>query len=214
MTGARFRDIGIEAAAFGLFLAALTICAAAQRGERAPADIPASLERCAGVADASARIQCYQRALGQPVGPGTAPQKPPEGWRLVRSRDPRGGPDAVSMMRTADTAVSDLELAGVVLRCGEPRPELRVVMLTPLPPRARPAVTIGAGTREMRFDATVIPPGAELLLPPDALADGPLRSAREISIRIDTAGTTIKGAVVVEGLDTALAALAVNCANR
>jgi hypothetical protein len=102
----------------------------------------------------------------------------------------------------------------VLLRCGEFRPELRVVMLTPFPPRARPVVTIGAGAREMRFDATVIPPGAELLLPPDALADGPLRSAREISIRIDTAGSTIKGAVVIEGLDAALAALAVNCASR
>jgi hypothetical protein len=46
------------------------------------------------------------------------------------------------------------------------------------------------------------------------LADGSLRSAREISIRINTAGATIKGAVVIEGLNTALAALAVNCVNR
>jgi hypothetical protein len=213
MTGARFRDIGIGAAAVGLWLAALVICVSAQQRDRNP-EIPASVERCAGIADASARIKCYQRALGQPVSPSTVPPKPPDGWRLVRSRDPRGGPDAVSMMRTADTAVSDLEFAGVVLRCGEARPELRLVVLTPLPPRARPAVAIAAGAREMRFDATVIPPGAELLLPPDALADAPLRSAREISIRIDTAGSTIKGAVVIEGLDAALAALTVNCANR
>jgi len=143
-------------------------------------------------------------------------QKPADGWRLVRSRDPHGGPDAVSMMRTADTAVSDLELAGVLLRCGEQAPEMRVVLLTPLPPRARPEVTITAGASQLRFEARVIPPGAELLLPQDAraLADGPLRSTRAIAIRIDAAGATIKGSVVVEGLHAALATLSANCAAR
>ncbi len=202
---------------FGLMrfgLMALATSAFAQPGERNPTDIPASLERCAGLADAAARIQCYQRALGQPASPGTVPPKPADGWRLVRSRDPRGGPDAVSVMRTADTAASDLDLAGVLLRCGDQGPEMRVVVLTPFPPRARPEVTIAVGTREMRFDATVVPPGAELLLPQDVLADAQLRSAREISIRINTAGAAIKGAVTIEGLNTALATLAVNCANR
>jgi len=201
-------------ATFGL--TALTTSAFAQLGERNPTDIPASLERCAGITDASARIQCYQRALGQPASPGAMAQKPADGWRLVRSRDPRGGPDAVSMMRTADTAVSDLELAGVLLRCGEQAPEMRVVLLTPLPPRARPEVTITAGASQLRFEASVIPPGAELLLPQDAraLADGPLRSTRAIAIRIDAAGATIKGSVVVEGLHAALATLSANCAAR
>jgi hypothetical protein len=197
---------------FGLLV--LAASASAQLRERNPTDIPASLERCAGIADASARIQCYQRALGQPASPGAVPPKPADGWRLVRSRDPRGGPDAVSMMRTADTAVSDLELAGVLLRCGEQSPEMRIVVLTPFPPRARPEVTIAVGTRELRFDATVVPPGAELLLPPEVLADAQLRSAREISIRINTGGTAIKGTVVIEGLNAALATLSANCAAR
>src|SRR5205807_632099 len=119
--------------------------APAQQGERNPGTIATPGEGCAGLADAAARIQCYQRALGQPATPGVAPQKPADAWRLVRSRDPRGGPDAVSIMRTADTAASDLELAGLLLRCGEHAPEMRVVVLTPFPPRARPEITITAG---------------------------------------------------------------------
>ena len=210
--------------AFGPMTFGLTACvllahaasALAQPGDRSPADIPTSVERCAGIADGAARIQCYQRALGPPsAAPGTA-QTPAGAWRLVRSRDPRGGPDAVSMMRTADTAVSDLELAGVLLRCGELAPEMRVVLLTPLPPRARPEITITAGASQLRFEASVIPPGAELLLPQDAraLADGLLRSTRAIAIRIDTGGAAIKGSVVVEGLHAALATLSANCAAR
>jgi hypothetical protein len=210
-----FEALTLGASMFGLL--ALAASASAQLGERNPADIPTSVERCAGIADGAARIQCYQRALAPPSAgaPGTA-QKPADAWRLVRSRDPGGGPDAVSMMRTADTAVSDLELAGVLLRCGELAPEMRVVLLTPLPPRARPEITITAGASQLRFEASVIPPGAELLLPQDAraLADGLLRSTRAIAIRIDTGGAAIKGSVVVEGLHAALATLSANCAAR
>jgi hypothetical protein len=186
--------------------------AMAQQGERNPADIAPSAERCVGLPDGAARIACYQQALG----PGAASSRPTDAWRLVRSRDPRGGPDAVSMMRTADTAASDLDLAGVMLRCGEQGPQMRVVVLTPFPLRARPEVVIATAASELRFDATVVPPGAELLLPTDpaVLAAGPLRAVRQIAIRINEAGSTIKGNVVIEGLGTALATLSANCANR
>src|SRR5882724_350767 len=83
---------------------ALVGTAPAQQGDRNPGAIATPGEGCAGLADGAARIQCHQRALGQPATPGAAPQKPTDAWRLVRSRDPRGA-DAVSIMRTADTAV-------------------------------------------------------------------------------------------------------------
>src|ERR1700744_1094084 len=40
------------------------------------------------------------------------------GWRLVKTPNPNGGPEAVSVMHVSDTAKSDLSLAGLTLRCG------------------------------------------------------------------------------------------------
>src|SRR5262245_14711786 len=37
-------------------------------------------------------------------------------WRLVRTPDPRGGSEAVSIMQTADVSRSDIDFAGVMLR--------------------------------------------------------------------------------------------------
>jgi hypothetical protein len=39
------------------------------------------------------------------------------GWHLVRTRNPYGGADAISIMRTADASRSDLDLAGLMIRC-------------------------------------------------------------------------------------------------
>src|SRR5437899_1091146 len=49
------------------------------------------------------------------------------GWRLVRTPNPRGGADAVSIMRTADSSRSDIDLAGMAVRCGEIGAEVLVV---------------------------------------------------------------------------------------
>ena len=37
----------------------------------------------------------------------------------MRTRNPHGGADAVSIMHTADTSKSDLDLAGLMIRCRE-----------------------------------------------------------------------------------------------
>src|SRR6202023_3518706 len=164
--------------------------ALAQQGGRNPGEIPITIERCPGIVDAAARLQCYQRALAQTPSPGAAPQSSASSWRLVRATDPRGGSDKVSMMHTADTARSDLDLAGLMLRCSDNGPlggaQVLVVVLTPFPPRAHPEVAIVAGSQQLRFDAAVVPPGAELLLPQDAhsLVDGTLTSLHAVDITI------------------------------
>ena len=91
----------------------------------------------------------------------------PSGWHLVRTANPRGGPDAVSISHTADISRSDLDLAGLMLRCGEKSVEVVIVVVTPLSPRARPDVTISADHKEWRFVAQAVSPGA-LLLPAEA----------------------------------------------
>jgi hypothetical protein len=134
-------------------------------------------------------------------------------WRLVRTRNPRGGDDAVSMMRTANISASDLEFAGAMLHCGDNGLEFLLVVITPFPPRARPEIAITAGANELHFAGTVIPPGAELLLPMGAreLAAGPLHAARSMAIKITLADVTIKGEVAIDGLEAAINTLANSC---
>jgi hypothetical protein len=138
------------------------------------------------------------------------------GWRLIRAKNPQGGPDAVSMSHTADITRSDLELAGLMLRCTDKGVDLVIVVVTPFPPRARPAVTLSANNKEWRFDTQVVPPGAELLLPADAmaLATGPWQSAHELAVKVSSQGQSFGGVVPIDGLAGALATLIPNCPAR
>jgi hypothetical protein len=187
--------------------------ASAQNDNGRPADIPASIERCPSITDSRARLQCYERAL---LGKGSAsalPAKAAPAWHLVRTRNPRGGDDAVSMMRTADTTASDVDFAGAMLRCGDNALEFVLVVIRPFPPRSHPEIAITAGANELHFEGSVIPPGAELLLPVGAreLAAGPLHSVRSMAVKISLDRVTIKGHLALDGLDAAVASLASNC---
>lgn len=53
------------------------------------------------------------------------------GWHFVRTRNPYGGVDAISIMHTADTSRSDLDLAGLMIRCSKGGTEVAVVLLRP-----------------------------------------------------------------------------------
>jgi hypothetical protein len=137
----------------------------------------------------------------------------PGGWHLIRTKNPSGGPDAISVSHTADIARSDVDLAGILLRCGEKNMEVIVVAVTPFSPRAQPEVTVRVNTQEWRFNAHVIPPGAELLLPSEAirLAMSSWQSARDITIKVVSQEQSFGGVVPIEGMAAALAALAASC---
>jgi hypothetical protein len=77
------------------------------------------------------------------------------GWRFLRTPNPRGGDDAISIMHTADTSRSDFDLAGLMLRCGQASPEAVIILLRPFPLRARPKVVFGEPGHETQFEATV-----------------------------------------------------------
>jgi hypothetical protein len=143
----------------------------------------------------------------------TTAAQPISGWRLLRTANPRGGAEAVSMIHTADITRSDPDLAGLMLRCGEHGAEVAIVVVTPFPPRAQPDVTVGADGKEWRFTARVVPPGAELLLPAEAtsLAAGPWQSTRELVVKVSSPEQSFRGVVSIDGLAAALATLAANC---
>jgi hypothetical protein len=140
--------------------------------------------------------------------PGT-----PGPWRLVRTPNPAGGRDAVSIMRTADTVRSDLEFAGLMLRCSENNAEVLIVLVRPIPPRAHPKVIVNFNGRSAEFTAVVVPPGAAVLLPSAAtiLAAGAWQSAPELAVTVDDEQGPIRGTVSLAGLSAAFHTLRENC---
>lgn len=121
-------------------------------------------------------------------------------------------------MRSADLSGSDPAFVGLMLRCGEPDLEVLPVVIPPLPPRAKPRVTVGTGPDSATYDAVVTPPGSAILLPGEATtrARAGWHGARSLRIEIaeGTGTTTIRGVVPLDGYAAALSALITACAGR
>ena len=164
------------------------------------------------MSDPTARQRCFGENKRDPAD--LTPRTPTSGpWRLVRTPDPRGGPDAVAVMQTADPSQSDLALAGVMLRCSGASFRVLIVVLEPVPPRAHPKVKLATGGTTAEFNATVLPSGAALELPDSAaqFLYGPARRATELAIEVFAGDTMIRGTITLAGLETALALLTSNC---
>jgi hypothetical protein len=135
------------------------------------------------------------------------------GWHFVRTRNPQGGADAMSIMHTADTSRSDLDLAGLMIRCREGATEAVIVVLRPYPLRARPHVVFGSPGNDTNFEATIAAPGTAILIPRNAatLVRGPWRGLKELPIRVDDGQSTIRGVVAIAGLQAAFKLLMASC---
>lgn len=144
---------------------------------------------------------------GQPSGSETI-----GGWHFVRTPNPRGGADAISIMHTADTSRSDFDVAGLMIRCGK-GPEVLIILLRPFPLRQSLKVVFGEAGNETRFDATVAPPGTAVQLQTDAthLVTETLRTLKDLFIRLEYDQTTIRGVVALEGLQPAFKKLMASC---
>jgi hypothetical protein len=108
---------------------------------------------------------------------------------------------------------SDLNFAGIMLRCSKNNLQVMVALVEPLPPRSQTLVTIASGDRETKLTGTVIGPGLAILLPPEAsaLAETAWRSLDRISIVVEKGDTKLKGSVALGGLPAALQKLRENC---
>ena len=138
------------------------------------------------------------------------------GWHFVRTPNPHGGADAISIMRTADTSRSDLDLAGLMIRCSENGAEVVVVLLRPFPLRARPRVKLGKPGDQAEFEATIAAPGTAVLVSRYAasLVHGPWQAVNDLSIRIEDGDFTIRGVVALGGLQPAFKVLMASCQSR
>lgn len=209
---------------FFLLLSSLgaSVAGATAFGQTSPqqAGPDSNFERCRAITDVAARLRCFESATSKPATKVT-PQTlglATGTWRLVRTRNPTGGKDAISIMQTADIAKSDLDLAGLMLRCGDTGVEVLLVLVRPLPPRAHPRVIATAAGKRTDFTATVVPPGAALLLPQEAteLASGPWTAAAELAVQVepgpsDGEPTAVRGVIPLTGLGGALPLLTANC---
>jgi hypothetical protein len=180
----------------------------------------ANFERCRSISDDAARLRCYEAETVQPSSrpPPTAGPATAGPWPLVKTPNPAGGRDAVSVLKTADITKSDIDFAGLMLRCGERNIEVLAVLVRPLPPRAHPRVAVTTGGKTIDFTASVVPPGAEVLLPPEAtaLASGPWQTAFELPVEVgaaegDDRPSPIRGVISLAGLGAALAQLQASC---
>jgi hypothetical protein len=167
-------------------------------------------------ADQTGRLRSFEEA--RPFGAQSAvPAATNAGtWRLVRTPNPRGGPDAVSIMQTADAARSDIDLAGLMLRCSDTGFDVLVVFLKPFPPRTHPKVKLTTGGATVHLEAAVIPPGAAISLPAEAamLLKGSGQSSSEVAIEVEDDSNATRGIISLVGLGPALSLLTANCPSR
>jgi hypothetical protein len=181
------------------------------------AQLPApegGFEHCRTITNDAERLRCYEAATAKrsdPAGANVAGT-----WRLVRTPNPATGESAISIMQTADISRSDLDLAGLMVRCAEATTEVLVVLVRPLPPRAQPKVTVAAAGHTVELTASVVAPGLMLLLPPqaNALAAGAWQAAPDLTITVADESAPIRGVIPLGGLGTALRELRANCLAR
>jgi hypothetical protein len=138
------------------------------------------------------------------------------GWRFVRTPNPNGGSDAISIMHTADVSRSDLDLAGLMIRCSENGTSAIIILIRAFPFRARPRVLFGKPGNETQVEATVAPPGTAILLPGDAksLVNETWRAQDDLFVRVDNGQTTIRGVVALAGVQAAFRVLVASCPYR
>jgi hypothetical protein len=191
------------------------LCAAllvvADGSSRAEPPRPGMLNCASGISPEQ-RQQCDEEAFRQ-VESGSQSTPLEGGWRLVKSKNPDGGADAISAMHVVDSVKSDARLAGLSLQCGRDGIEVVLILLEPVSRSTRPTVVLTTGEKRAEFEASVIQGGAALMLPADAskLAAGDWQSATELSVDIQSNPTEIRGAVPTGGLSTALRYLSQNC---
>ena len=207
--------------ACGAALASLIACwlsiagttrALAEKQEK-KVDLSSEFEKCRLLGDDQARLTCLKALLPKEPDDAATPAGI-DSWPLVRTPNPRGGPDAVSVMRTADTTRSDPDIAGLMIRCAE-RPGLETVLalVRPVPPRSKRDVAVTVGTSEVVLHAEVASAGTALVLPVETstFTKGPWRDMKEFAVTIRDPDGEIRGVIPLGGIAPAIAKLSANC---
>jgi hypothetical protein len=179
-------------------------------------DISQDFGRCTVIANDQARLNCLKSLLSKDsTDPSVSPAR--DLWPLVRTPHPQGGAEAVAIMRTADTARSDPDLAGLMIRCSEkPGLEVLLALVRPFPPRTKRDVVVESGSTQSVLHAEASSTGTALVLPIEAtvFTSGPWRDVKELSVSIKDSKTVISGVIRLDGLAPAMAKLSASCPSK
>jgi hypothetical protein len=120
------------------------------------------------------------------------------------------------LCQMANASQSDIGLAGLMVRCGETRFDVLIVLFKAFPPRTHPRVKLATRDSTVEVQATVLSPGVVISLPREAaaLVHGPWQSSREVAVEISEDNDLIRGVISLVGLESALQLLMSNCPSR
>jgi hypothetical protein len=194
-------------------LAVILYLGASSAGFAQSLERSSDFEKCKVIGNDQARLNCLKSLLPPPSPGSTAPTAADQ-WQLVRTPHPKGGRDAVAIMRTVDTARSDPDLAGLIIRCGERAGlEVALALVRPFPPRSRRSVLINAGTAQSVLQAEASATGTALVLPIEATAftTGGWRGLEELAVTIKDPEIELHGVIPLGGVAPAMAKLTASC---
>lgn len=161
---------------------------------------------CAG----SARAFCPGAPFVEVASPA-----PSSIWKFTRTQGPKEGESFAAITKTADTAQSDPDFAGLIIRCApKGKIDVLVALIRPFPPRSHPKVTIASGNGgTLTFEASMAAAGAAVLLPDEvsAFAAGKWQTTPSLSVAVKESESEIKGMVALNGLRGAYNSLLANC---
>jgi hypothetical protein len=135
-------------------------------------------------------------------------------WQLARTPNPSGGRDSISITKIANPTPSEQDVAGLMLRCAEgATTNVLIVLAAPLPPRSHPKVIVVAGATTTEFIASVVPPGALVLLPEkaSALVEKAWRAVPELAVSIKDNNRALRGVIPLKDIGNAMQTLQSNC---
>lgn len=161
---------------------------------------------CAG----SARPSCHGAPFVEVATPA-----PSSVWKFTRTQGTKEGESFAAIMKTADTAQSDPDFAGLIVRCApKGKIDVLVALIRPFPPRSHPKVTIASsGGGALTFEASMAAAGGAVLLPDEvsAFAAGKWQTTASLSVVVKESDSEIKGVVALNGLREAYYSLLANC---
>jgi hypothetical protein len=171
------------------------------------------LERCGRISNEHMRMQCFEQ--NSKAAPIPQQQPTPSGtWQLARTPNASGGPDSISITKITSPTPSEQHVAGLMLRCAEgATTAVLIVLAAPLPLHTHPRVAVMAGATTTEFIASVVAPGALVLLPEkaSALVEKTWQSVPELTVAIMGEHYSLRGIIPVADIATAIQTLQSNC---
>ena len=197
--------------------AAICVCSATSTWCQDAAKQPklnSEIKHCKRINDQRLRTRCEQEATSKTSPLVQQQETASETWQLGRTPSPSGGPDSISITKLANPIQSNQGISGLMLRCGEGASTAVLIVLTSaLAVRTHPKVAVVAGATTTEFIATVVTPGALVLLPEkaSALVEKTWQSVPELDVSITDNNHSLRGVIPLNDISTAIQTLQSNC---